>query len=375
MDINRLANSGTLSIKKYVPGKSVKEAQEELGLDALVKLASNENALGSSPEAVRGISGLAEHIHIYPDAQSREIRSSLAAHLDISMEEITTGNGADGVIYNLGMAVIDQADEVIIPALTFPIYETITRVMRGSPVRTPMSGLRIDLDAIRRKITERTKAVFLCNPNNPTGDALPKDELRAFLESVPDYVLIVLDEAYVDFAEPQQRFDSLKLFRDGMANLFVLRTFSKTYGLAGLRFGYGVGQRDLIALINRIKPPFDVSITAQDAALHALADEKFYRSTVESCAEERKYFYSELEALGLDYVPSHTNFVLIDTGRNAQEVFRALLGGGFIVRAATQYGLPSHIRVTLGRHDQNERFFGAFKKVLGVLGAAPKRTS
>jgi histidinol-phosphate aminotransferase len=364
MLLSRIANKGTSAIKKYVPGKSVKEAQAELGISRMIKLASNENAFGASPVSVRAVRGMADQIHVYPDSQNREIRSRLAEQLGVQAAQITTGNGADGVIYNLGMAVIDQGDEVIIPRITFPIYETISRVMRGIPVFTGMKALRIDLRDIESRIGERTKVIFLCNPNNPTGDALPRDELKGFLNEVPDHVLVVLDEAYIDFAEADARLDSVGLFRGGISNLFILRSFSKIYGLAGLRFGYGIGNAELVALINLIKPPFGVSILAEQAAVDALGDREFVRRTVEGCAEQRRYFYRELESLGLDYVHSHTNFLLIDTGRAAQKLFQGLLRRGVIVRAGTLYGLPNHIRVTIGQHEENERFFEALRAVL-----------
>jgi histidinol-phosphate aminotransferase len=282
MNLSRIANRGTSAIKKYVPGKSVKEAQAELGITRMIKLASNENAFGASPGSIRSIRQMADQIHVYPDSQSREVRSRLAEHLGVQAGQITTGNGVDGVIYNLGMAVIDQGDEIIFPRITFPIYETISRVMRGVPVYSEMKDLSIDLRDIEGKISDRTKVIFLCNPNNPTGDALPPAEVNAFLKGVPDRVLVVLDEAYVDFTEPGARLDSVGLFRAGMSNLFILRSFSKIYGLAGLRFGYGIGDAELVSLINLIKPPFDVSILAEQAAVAALGDQEFVRQTVEA---------------------------------------------------------------------------------------------
>ena len=364
MLLSRIANKGTSAIKKYVPGKSIKEAQAELGIPHMIKLASNENAFGASPNSIQAIQEMADQIHVYPDSQSREIRFSLAEQLGVQLGEITAGNGADGVIYNLGMAVIDQGDEVIFPRVTFPIYETISRVMRGIPVYSEMRDLRIDLADIARKISDRTKVVFLCNPNNPTGDALPPEEVKAFLARVPEHVLVVLDEAYIDFTEVHARLDSVGVFRGGMSNLFILRSFSKIYGLAGLRFGYGIADRDLVSLINLIKPPFNVSILAEQAAIAALEDQEFVSRTVEGCSEEKRFFYRQLDAMGLDYVRSQTNFILIDTGRDAQEVFQTVLRQGVIVRAATLYSLPTHIRVTIGQRAENERFFEALRAAL-----------
>jgi histidinol-phosphate aminotransferase len=371
MLLSRMANQGTGAIKKYVPGKSIKEAQAEMGIPTMIKLASNENAYGPSPNAVRALQEAADEVHVYPDSQNLEIRSALAEELGVQAEEITAGNGADGVLYNLGMATIDQGDEIIFPRITFPIYETICRVMRGVPVVSQMQGLRIDLADISSRIGNRTKLIFLCNPNNPTGDALPAEEMKAFLKEVPEHVLVVLDEAYADFAA-EMRIDSVRIFREGMSNLFLLRTFSKIHGLAGVRFGYGIGHRELVSLINLIKPPFEVSVLAERAALEALRDREFARRTVEGCEEEKRYFYRELQDLGLDYVRSQANFVLIDTGLDARQVFQALLRRGVIVRAATSYNLPAHIRVTVGRHEENERFFAALREAIDSRAAGER---
>jgi histidinol-phosphate aminotransferase len=367
MDIESLANSGALTTKDYVPGKSKKEVERELNLKDTVKMASNENPHGASPAARQAITRTLDQVHLYPDPTSYELRLKLAALHGIDAGQVTVGNGADGVIYNLGMAVIEQGDELLIPRITFPVYETITRIMRGRPVFTRMDGLRIDLRDLAARITSRTKAVFLCNPNNPTGDILPRRELGEFLESVPPRVLVILDEAYIDFAEPEARPDSLALFRQGMENLVILRTLSKVYGLAGLRLGYGIAGSSLVRLIARVKPPFDVSLVAENAGLAALEDREFVESTVRDAAAEKRYFYRELEALKMSCVPSHTNFILIDTGRDAAVLSRRLLERGLIVRPAAGYGLPACIRVTLGLHAENLRFFRAFREVLAEL--------
>jgi histidinol-phosphate aminotransferase len=365
------ANPGVLGAKKYVPGKSVKEAMQELGLKVVIKMASNENPFGSSPRAQAALAGLAGELHVYPDAMNEGLRGRLAEKLDVAKDMLTIGNGADGVIYNLGMAVFDQGDEALIPRISYPIYETIIRVMRSSITYTAMKGLRIDLEDLARRISPKTKAVFLCNPNNPTGDALPREPLLAFLKKLPATVLAVLDEAYIDFADPQLRPGAVALVKGGMRNLFVLRTFSKLYGLAGLRVGYGVGDPAVIELIHRIKPPFGVSAIAEALALAALEDTRFAWKTLEDCAREKRYYYAELGRLGLDYVPSHTNFVLVDTKRECLEVFRRLLARGLIVRPAKQYGLPTSVRITIGQHHENVRLFQELPKVLAEMPPIP----
>jgi histidinol-phosphate aminotransferase len=361
------ANPGALGARKYVPGKSVKEVMQELGLAEVVKMASNENPFGASPRAQQALAALAERLHVYPDAMNEALRERLSVKLDVPGEMITIGNGADGVIYNLGMAVFDQEDEALIPRVSYPIYESIIRVMRAKITYTGMKGLRIDLEDMARHVGERTKAVFLCNPNNPTGDILPRRPLLEFLKNLPPKVLAVLDEAYIDFADPESRLGAPALVKSGMRNVFVLRTFSKLYGLAGLRVGYGIGDPALIELIHRIKPPFGVSAVAEELALAALEDAPFAWKTLEDCAREKRYFYAELGRLGLEYVPSHTNFVLVDTRRDCQEVFQGLLARGLIVRPARQYGLPSCVRITVGQHPENVRLFQELPRVLADL--------
>ncbi len=368
MDINKIANPGALGTSPYVPGKSTKEVKEELGLEKVIKMASNESAEGPSQLAKEALHSLEDELHIYPDAVSRDLREALSQRLGCDTEEITVSNGADGVIYNLGMAMIGDGDEIVIPEVTFPLYATITKIMRGTVVSTPMDGYRFDLDAMEKAITDKTKMVCLVNPNNPTGDALERDRLIELLKRIPKDVLIVIDEAYIDFVSPEKRLGSVELFKEGMDNLFILRTFSKIYGLAGCRVGYGIGDREIISLIHRIKPPFNVSLVGERVALAALGEEGRAERTVEAMNKEKAYYYGELETMGLTYVESHTNFILIDTGRDAKTVFQKLMNKGFIVRPATGFGLTTCIRVTLGKHEENSAFMQAFKEIMENLG-------
>jgi len=364
MNIEKIANSGALKTRPYVAGKSKKEVMQEFNLSSVIKMASNENPGGSSPLARKALEKIADQVHLYPDPVNRELRSKLAGRLSVSEDQITVGNGADGVIYNLGMAVIGQGDEIILPELTFAVYETIIRIMRGEPVFTRMDGLRIDLDHILDHIGNRTKAVFLCNPNNPTGDALPPAEVEEFLNRVPEHILCIVDEAYIDFTPQEYRPDTFGIFRRGKRNLFIKRTYSKIYGLAGLRIGYGVGDSGLINLIHRVKPPFDVSIAAEYCALQALDDRDFYRETLQQIDKEKAYFYRELDSLGISYIPTYTNFLLIDVGDDTVEISKKLMKRGVIVRPMNGYGLPTSIRVTLGLHQENVAFFKALREVL-----------
>jgi len=367
VDINRLANPGALTTKKYVPGKSKQEVQRELGLEKIVKMASNESAIGASEKAKAALIAIQDQLHVYPDSVSRDLRTKLSERLGCSIDNITVSNGADGVIYNLGMAIIGDGDEAIIPDITFPLYETITRVMRGIPVKTGMNGFRIDLQSILDAVTEKTKVIFLCNPNNPTGDAQARDEMRDFLHTVRDDILIVVDEAYIDFASSDSNPGCVELFNGGMDNLFILRSFSKIYGLAGIRVGYGIGHQDLIALIHQIKPPFNVSLPGEHAALAALEDDQFARKTLDEMEQEKSEYYRVLNEMGLTYVKSHTNFILIDTGAEAKTVFNEMLKSGIIVRPCNGFGLPSCIRVTVGNPGENREFLTIFKDLMKRL--------
>ena len=364
MDINKLANPGALRTKVYVPGKSKQEVARELGLKEIIKMASNESALGASPRAKEAYAALTDELNVYPDAVSRDLRKKLSEKLGCSADEITISNGADGVIYNLGMAIIKEGDEAIIPEVTFPLYETIVKVMRGTPIYTGMNGYRIDLKKIEEAITDNTKVIFLCNPNNPTGDAQEREAVRSFLSRVPEHILVVVDEAYIDFTSPETDPETIDLFNGGMKNLFILRSFSKIYGLAGVRIGYGIGHEDIITLIHQIKPPFNVSIVGEQVALAALDDRDYVTATLKEMGEEKQKFYNTFEDLGLDYVKSHTNFILFDTGRDAKSIFDEILKRGVIVRPCNGFGLPTSIRVTIGTPKENDTFLSILKEVL-----------
>ena len=364
MDIRKLANPGALKIKPYVPGRLIEEVKKEYGLTEVIKLASNESALGVPEKAIQALKDSAEGLYVYPDPVSAALCKKLGELHGIDSACITVANGADGVIYELAMAVVGPGDECIYPETTFPMYESSVKIMNGEPVISGMKGLRIDLDDILEKITARTKIIYLTNPNNPTGDAIPAYELTAFLKKVPPHILVVLDEAYIQFAEPGIDPDSVGLFKDGMENLIILRTFSKIYGLAGIRVGYGIAHPDLINLIHTVKPPFPLSVSAQAMAMAALECGDFYSAVIADVKKSRKLYYEKLDAMGLEYVKSHTNFVLLDTGRDAKEVCDALMARGIIVRPATGYGLPTSIRVTFGTPEQNLAFFAAFEEIM-----------
>jgi len=365
LNIKDYANSGILKIKEYIPGKSIKQVEREIGLAEIYKMASNENPNGASNRARALYRELEDHLHRYPEIYNPELMAKFAQKLNLKPENITIGNGGDGVIYNFGMAFINDGDEALIPEITFSVYEIVTRIMRGVPVFTKMKGTLIDIDDIYKKITDKTKVIYLCNPNNPTGEALPVKELTDFIKSIPERIILFLDEAYIEFTEEEYTPDSLGMIRGGAKNLFILRTFSKIYGLAGVRIGYGISNPEFINLVQRVKPPFDVSLIAENLALHALDDTDFFNKTLNETNIEKKYYYSELDKMGLKYYKSQTNYILIDTGIDGASVAEKLIKKGIIVRPTKNYNFPSCIRVTIGRKKENELFFKYFKEILG----------
>jgi histidinol-phosphate aminotransferase len=364
MDYQKRLNSGAHRIKPYLPGKPVEELRRQGFKNELVKMASNENPLGVSPAARRAIQKGAGSVYHYPEVSCPFLTEALASRLGLNKQNIIVGNGADGIIYYLGMSLIDKGDEVIIPAATFPIYETISHTMRANVIFTRMKGYSIDLDDILRHITRKTKIIWLCNPNNPTGTMVGEAAFSRFIERIPDSLLLVHDEVYGDFADLSNFPDTVRLLKEGRSNIFLIRSFSKLYGLAGIRVGYGIGASELVRLMYRIRPPFDVSVVAQEAALAAMEDEKFIKKTLDINKAGKEYICRNLDRLGLSYAPSETNFVLLNMGMDDTEVCRRLIERGIIARSGKDYGFTSHIRITVGLKEHNERFIRALEEIL-----------
>ena len=372
--IKQLARESVLTIQPYEPGKPIEEVARELGMPEpdIIKMASNENPLGMSPAARKAMLEHLDAVFQYPESSCPPLRQALAEKHGVEPGQIIVGNGADGVIWYLGMSLIAEGDEAVIPAATFPLYETIVNAMRGRVVTSRMEGYSLDLKDILRKVSPLTKMVWLCNPNNPTGTLVEARRFRQFFEELPPSVLLVHDEVYRDFA-PEKRFpDTLSMVREGRANLMLLRSFSKIYGLAGLRVGYGIGPAGLIDLMYKTRPPFDVSALAQAAALGALNDSGFVAETLALTNAGKAYLRSQCERLGLRYAPSSTNFLLLDTGMDSARVCRELESRGIIVRPADRYGYPNHIRVTIGTMENNQRFIRALEELITAKEKHPR---
>ncbi len=365
MDVERLMNTGLRSISPYVGGKPADEVSREYGVSDPVKMNSNENPIGVSPKALHAAARILPGANIYPEGSNRVLREAIGERLGVDPECVIVGNGADEVIYYMAMAFTNDGDEVIIPSLTFPIYEIAFKMMRASIVASEMDGFRINLDALLSHVTGRTKMIVLCNPNNPTGHALGKDAVSAFVRQVPESVVVLMDEAYMEFADQEDFPDSIGMWKHGRENLFVVRTLSKAFGLAGFRVGFGIGRKEMVSLMNRIKLPFNISIVSQHAAAGALEDKQFLEETLESTRRGREMIYRALDTLGISYVRSSTNFILIDTGIDGDLMAERLMKRGVIVRSAKNYGTPTCIRVTVGTEKQNTRFITELTHVLG----------
>ncbi len=304
-------------LQPYVPGTPIEEVQRKYGLRHVIKLASNENPLGTSPKALEAIQRELGRLNFYPDSQCYNLRQALAAHLQVDPEQLIIGNGADGIITQACMAYLDQDSEVVVSQSSFPVYDIFTHIMRARLVKTPLKDYRLDLEAMAAAITDKTKLIFVCNPNNPTGSIVTAAEVEAFMARVPDHVLVVFDEAYFELVASKEYPDTLRYVREGRENVMIMRTFSKVYGLAGLRLGYGIAMPSVLAPLNRAKESFAVNLLAQAAGVAALEDQEFLRKTVEMNHASRLWLYEQFDRLGLFYVESHTNFVLVEIGPEA----------------------------------------------------------
>jgi len=356
---------GLERVSPYVPGKPIDEVKREYGLDDVIKLASNENPLGVSPKALAAMHEAIERVNLYPDASSHDLRTAIGRHFDLPLDHVAVGNGADDLILQLSMAGLDEGDRVVVSRSSFPIYDLYAHVMRADVVKTPLAaGYRIDLDAMADAIDERTKLVYVCNPNNPTGTIVHADAVDRFLERVPDCVVVVFDEAYREMVDDDDFPATVDLVRAGRPNVVVLRTFSKVYGLAGIRLGYALAHPDLVATLMRVKTIFNVNRAAQAAGIAALDDADFLARSVDANRAGRRFLYDAFERLGLEYAESHTNFVLVRIGPRAEAIQQALLAAGVIVRPCCGYDLPAFLRVSIGTPAENERLVSALERSL-----------
>lgn len=353
------------TIKPYVPGKPIKELERELGIKGSVKLASNENPLGPSQKALKALREFLQDgcdLSRYPDGEGYYLKSAISGKLGVGTDEIILGNGSNDLIDIAVRTFMGLGDEAVMAAPSFVVYSMAIRSVGATPIEIPLTDYRHDLAAMADAITERTKIIFIANPNNPTGTVNKKNEFEKFMDKIPYGILIIVDEAYYEYVTDPEYPDTLKYFRDGR-DILILRTFSKVYGLAGLRIGYGIARKDIVAEMNKIREPFNTNTLAQLAAMNALTDDWHLKKSIEVNEQGKEFLYRELDSLGIMYVPTEANFIYMPLHVESRIIYDALLRMGVIVRPVG----PREIRVTIGVPEENRRFIEAFKIVIKSL--------
>jgi histidinol-phosphate aminotransferase len=358
-----LANEHILGIAPYEPGKPIEELERELGIANAIKLASNENPLAPSDRVQKALLAALSALNRYPDGSGFYLRQALAKKHGVAAEQVILGNGSNELIELLVRTFLKPGDEAIVPHPSFVVYPMIVQAAGGIRVMVMLKDYRLDLEAMARATTPLTKLVFIANPNNPTATIVTADEVEHFMGRIPERTIVVFDEAYIEFALGPDFPDALNLIRQGR-KVIVLRTFSKANSLAGLRVGYGLADADATALMNRIRQPFNVNSLAQVAALAALEDEAHVLECVRMIEAGRHFLYDEFKALGLKYVPSRANIILVDVGRSAADIYQKLLHQGVIVRPLTSFGMDSTLRITVGTPEENRRLVKVLRAVL-----------
>ncbi len=369
-DLIQLAAPGVRSLQPYRPGKPISELEREYGVRDIIKLASNENPLGPSPKALAAMADEVADLALYPDANGYLLKQRLAAHLNLPASRITLGNGSNDVLVLLAETFLTPNAEAVFSEYCFAVYPIATQAAGGRAVVVPAlpadhaMPLGHDLEAIHRHISDATRIVFIANPNNPTGTWVPTPALKDFVAGIPPSVLVVIDEAYFEYTDPGQAADAVR-WLDEFPNLVVTRTFSKAYGLAGLRIGYALSSPEIADLLNRVRQPFNVNSLALAAAQAALDDVEFIEHSRAVNAGGLAQLQAAFDTLGVSHIPSAGNFVLADMGRPALPVYETLLRSGIIVRPVDNYGLPNHLRITVGTEEQNGSLVDSLREILG----------
>ncbi len=361
----KLVRENILEIEPYPPGKPIKEVERELGIKEAVKMASNENPLGPSPKALEAMREALNEANLYPDGSAYYLKRALSEHLDVGEENIIFGNGSDEIIRMIAETFLNQGEEAVIAQPAFIIYQIAVKVMKGKCKLVNLRNFTHDLVTMGEAVNESTKLVFIANPNNPTGTMVTREEVGSFMNKIPQGAIVVFDEAYYEYITRDDFPQTINYIRQGR-NVITLRTFSKIYGLAGLRIGYGVAREDLIRDMNRVRQPFNTNCLAQVAALTALKDKEHIERSSRLNREGKDFLYRELDRLKVSYIPSEANFILIDLKQGARGASQKLMQEGIIVRPMGMYGLPNFIRVTIGTAQQNEKFIKALVSTCGT---------
>lgn len=373
--VDRIITPCVLNIPPYVPGKPVAELKRELGIADALKMASNENPLGPSPLAMQAIQDHCASVHVYPESSAPGLRLALAERFGIAPHQVILGNGSDEIMQMVAHVFIGPETEAVVVANTFSMYRICVESFGGKVVQVPLNGYRYDLDAMASAVTDRTRVIFLTIPNNPTGTIVSRQEFDSFLSKLPrSGLILVLDEAYREYVETLDCPTGVD-YLEGAPPVLVLRTFSKIYGLAGIRVGYGFGPPWLIELLNRVRLPFNVNSVAQAAAMAALNDIAHVERSLQITREGKAFLMKELEALGCTVIPSEANFLCFCVGNHAKLLYEDMLRQGIIVRHLASFGMEDCIRVTVGTQEQNYRFLEALKQAIRRHRSAREKVS
>ncbi|MBZ4662461.1 MAG: histidinol-phosphate transaminase [Caloramator sp.] len=350
-------------VRPYQAGKPISEVKRQLGLVDIIKLASNENPYGCSEKVKKAMYSAVDSINLYPDASNYELKKALAEHIGVKPSMIFCGTGSDLLIRVLCSVFIDKDDEIIMGDISFQRYEDSAKIMGGKVIKVKMKDYRLDVEAMVNAITDKTKIIWFATPNNPIGTIVKRNELLWALENIPDDIIVVIDEAYREYVNDKDYPETVPLL-DKYKNIVILRTFSKAYGLAGLRLGYGIASEEITQYMNSVIGPFDTNLIAQEAGIAALQDKEFLKFVVEKNEEGRQYYYKEFNRLGLKFIESQANFVMVDTGKDDMEVFNKLLRKGVIVRPGSLFDMPGWLRVTVGTMEQCQRFVKSLEEII-----------
>ncbi len=362
-DLLALATKGVAGLQPYSGGKPIEELQRELGLDEIIKLASNENPLGPSQKVLDAIASTKD-LSRYPDGNGFNLKKALADKHNIEPNKITLGNGSNDVLEMVARAFVTVEHQVIYSQHSFAVYPIVTQAVGAEHVVVPANEWGNDLPAMLAAITDKTRLIFIANPNNPTGTWLNSLDLRNFLDNVPEHVIVLLDEAYFEYAISEKNYPDCSLWLNDFNNLIVTRTFSKAYGLAGLRIGYALSHPDIANLLNRVRQPFNNNSLALVAAETALQDVQYIEHSVEVNHSGMKQMILAFDDMGLEFIPSKGNFICVDFEQPADDVYQSLLEAGVIVRPVANYGMPNHLRVSIGTESENSRFINELAKIL-----------
>jgi histidinol-phosphate aminotransferase len=362
-DLLSLATKGVAGLHPYSAGKPIDELQRELGLDEIIKLASNENPLGPSQFVLNAIASTRD-LSRYPDGNGFSLKKALADKHNVDTDKITLGNGSNDILEMVARAFVTTEHQVIYSQHSFAVYPIVTQAVGAEHVVVPASEWGNDLSAILATITNKTKLIFIANPNNPTGTWLNKSDLKSFLENVPEHIIVLIDEAYFEYVINEENYPDSSLWLNDFKNLIVTRTFSKAYGLAGLRIGYSLSHPDIANLLNRVRQPFNNNSLALVAAVAALADEDYIQRSVTSNQSGMKQLMLAFDDMGLEFIPSKGNFICVDFEQPADDIYLSLLKAGVIVRPVANYGMPNHLRISIGTESENSRFINELAKIL-----------